>query len=275
MPSSSTKKTLWRGSPIKALSRRIKKHGGRGRGGRVAVRHRGGGARLIYRFVDLKRQILDQPAVIQRFEYDPNRSSFIALIAYPDGTVSYILACQGMKVGDTVQATRENEDIDVKPGNCMPLSMIPLGTKFHNMELKPGKGGQVGRSAGASCFLMSKEGGKAGYGLVAITSKEQRYVPLTCLATIGEVSNPQHHLVKLGKAGRARWLGRRPKVRGVAMNPVDHAMGGGEGRSSGGRPSCSATGLLSKGFKTNRKKNGRNPLIIVPAGGVVKKKGKR
>lgn len=262
------KRDLWKGSPIKALSRRIQKHGGRGHKGHVTIRSRGGGKRKIYRFVDMKREIIDQPAIIQRFEYDPNRTSFIALIAYPDGHVSYILACQGMKVGDTVEATRGKKELDIRAGNAMPLSMIPLGQPIHNLELTAGKGGQLARAAGCSAQLMDK-GGKPGYCLVAVSSKEQRYIPLNCMATIGEVSNPQHHLVKLGKAGRSRWLGRRPHVRGVAMNPVDHPMGGGEGRSSGGRPSCSATGLLSKGYKTKRKKR-KNKMIVVPVGGIKK-----
>lgn len=263
------KTLLWKGKPIKALTARIKKHGGRGHKGHITVRHRGGGAKRIYRFVDFKRQILDQPAVVQRFEYDPNRSAFIALIAYPDGQVSYILAPQGLKVGDTVESTRTRE-IDVSPGNTMPLSMIPLGMEFHNLEVSPGKGGQMARSAGTSAVLMDK-GAKPGFGLVATSSKEQRYVDLHCVATIGSVSNPQHKLIKLGKAGRARWLGRRPHVRGVAMNPVDHPMGGGEGRSSGGRHSCSPTGLLAKGYKTVRSNKNRNPLIVVRAGGGRKK----
>lgn len=265
------KSMLWRGKPIKGLTRRIKKHGGRGHDGHICIRHRGGGSKKMYRFVDFKRSVLDQPAVIQRFEYDPNRTSFIALIAYPDGQCSYILAAQGMKVGDTIEATRGKKELDIKPGNAMPLSMIPLGTPFHNMEIKPGKGAQIARSAGVSCILMDK-GGKPGHALVAISSKEQRHVPLDCLAVVGEVSNPQHHLVKLGKAGRSRWVGIRPSVRGVAMNPVDHPMGGGEGKSSGGRPSCSPTGVLSKGYKTKRRKARRNPLIVVPVGGVKKAK---
>eukprot|EP00462_Mataza_sp_D1_P018488 CAMPEP_0175132840 /NCGR_PEP_ID=MMETSP0087-20121206/7295_1 /TAXON_ID=136419 /ORGANISM="Unknown Unknown, Strain D1" /LENGTH=339 /DNA_ID=CAMNT_0016415233 /DNA_START=137 /DNA_END=1156 /DNA_ORIENTATION=- len=263
------KKLLWRGKPIKALTRRIKSKGGRGHKGHICTRHRGGGKRRLYRFVDFKRQILDQPAIVQRFEYDPNRSAFIALIAYPDGQVSYILAPHGLKVGDTVEATRARE-IDIKPGNTMPLSMIPLGTMCHNLEVIPGKGAQMARSAGVGCFLLDK-GGKPGHALVQVASKEQRYVPLKCVATIGQVSNPQHHLINLGKAGRSRWLGRRPSVRGVAMNPVDHPMGGGEGRSSGGRHSCSPTGLLSKGYKTVRSKYRRNPLVAVRAGGLKKR----
>lgn len=261
------KTRLWKGRPIKALTIRIKKHGGRNCFGRITVRHRGGGAKRIYRHVDFRRSIFDQPAVVQRFEYDPNRSAFIALVAYPDQSLSYIIAPQGLKVGDPVTSSR-TQDLDVKPGNCMPLKNIPIGTKFHNMELIPGKGGKFAKSAGASCFIMDKRG-KPGYALVSVTSKEQRYVPLECMGTIGEVSNPNWHLQKLGKAGRNRWLGWRPEVRGCAMNPVDHPNGGGNGKTRGCQPR-SPSGILAKGgWKTVRKKR-KHPLIVVRRGGTKK-----
>jgi len=258
------KSNLWKGRPVRELTRRLKKNAGRNNQGRITVRHRGGGHKKLYRFIDFKRQIFDQPAVVQRFEYDPCRSAFIALIAYPDNTVSYIIAPQGLKVGQSVTSSM-TEELDVNPGNCMPLRNMPIGTTFHNLELYPGKGGQVARSAGTSCQLVDKRG-KPGYALVRISSKEQRYVKLDAMGTVGEVSNPFHNQVKLGKAGRKRWMGWRPSVRGVAMNPVDHPMGGGEGRSSGGRDPCSPWGQLSKGWKTNRKKK-KNKLVVVPRGG--------
>lgn len=261
------KRDLWRGRPVMELTVGLRKTGGRNNQGRMTVYGRGGGNKRRYRFIDFKRDYFDQPAVVQRFEYDPNRSAFIALIAYQDGNVSYIIAPQAMEVGDTIVSSRTNE-VEIRAGNAMPLKNIPIGTNFHNLEIKPGKGAQIARSAGTACQLMDK-GTKPGYALVAITSKEQRYVDLECMGTIGVVSNEQWHLQNYGKAGRMRWLGRRPKVRGVAMNPVDHPMGGGEGRSSGGRPSCSRTGLLSKGYKTVRKK--RNNLIVVPRGGRKRK----
>jgi len=212
------KTNLWKGRPIRELTRRLQKHGGRNNKGHITVRGRGGGHKQLYRFVDFYRRILDQEATIQRFEYDPCRTAFIALISYPDNTVSYILAAQGMKVGDKITSSKTAE-LDVKPGNCMPLKNVPVGTTMHNVELYPGRGGQLAKSAGCSATLLDRRG-KKNYALVAISSKEQRYIYLECMATCGVVSNPMHHLVNLGKAGRSRWLGRRPKVRGVAMNPV-------------------------------------------------------
>lgn len=262
------KRNLWRGRPIWQLTVAKRKTGGRNNQGKITVPHRGGGHKRRYRLVDFKRQYMDAPAVVQRFEHDPNRSAFIALIAYNDGNVSYIIAPQHLKVGDVVMSSKN--EIDIKVGNAMPLRNIPIGTAFHNMEVKPGAGAMIARSAGTSCTIMDKGTSKAGYALVSICSKEQRYVLLDCMGTIGVVSNEQHMLVNYGKAGRKRWLGIRPTVRGVAMNPVDHPMGGGEGRSSGGRPSCSRKGLLAKGYKTVRKK--RNKLIVKPRG--VKKKRK-
>lgn len=257
---------LWKGGPIKQLTVPKKKSGGRGHGGKISVRHRGGGHKQKYRLVDFKRSIVDMPAIVQRLEYDPNRTGYIALIRYEDGSLSYILSPHGLKPGDVVQSSRQQE-IDVQPGNAMPLSRIPVGTWIHNIELTPGKGGQMARSAGAACQLMDKSG-KEGYGLVRLASKEQRYILLSCMATVGSMSNPLHRLRKLGKAGRARWMGRRPTVRGVAMNPVDHPHGGGEGRGKG-RHSCSPTGILSKGgFKTRKKP--KSKLVIVPRGGLKK-----
>lgn len=253
------KRNLWRGRPVKQLTQGIRKAKGRDRYGHITCRNRGGGNKRRYRFIDFKRDLFDKPAIVQRFEYDPNRSAFIALIAYQDGTISYIIAPQDLQIGDTVESTFDEQELDIKAGNAMPLRNIPIGTPFHCMEIKPGKGAQFARSAGTSAVLMDK-GSKPGYALVNIASKEQRYVKLDCMATIGVVSNEQWHLQNWGKAGRARWFGRRPHVRGVAMNPVDHPMGGGEGRSSGGRHSCSPKGILSKGFKTVRKR--RNKLIV-------------
>jgi large subunit ribosomal protein L2 len=258
---------LWKGRPVKSLTVGKRKKGGRNNAGRITVRHRGGGHKQLYRLVDFKRRVQDVPGIVQRLEYDPNRSANIALLAFPTGEVSYILAPDGMATGDEVTASRTQE-VDIQPGNAMPLGSMPIGTVFHNLELKVGKGGQIARSAGVSCQLLDKNAGKQGYGLVAICSKEQRYVRLECMATVGTVGNGVHFLRKLGKAGRKRWLGWRPRVRGVAMNPVDHPMGGGEGRSSGGRASCSPTGVLSKGFKTRRKPP--NPLVVVPRGGIKK-----
>jgi large subunit ribosomal protein L2 len=262
------KSHLWKGRPINALTKGLRKSGGRNNQGRITTRHRGGGHKRLYRMIDFKRKILDTPGVVQRLEYDPNRSANIALVLYPDNVVTYIIAPDGLKVGDTVEATRTKE-IQIKTGNAMTLAQIPIGITFHCMELYPHRGAQVARSAGTECQLLDKDSSKKGYGLVAICSKEQRYVPLECMATIGTTSNPVHFLRKLGKAGRNRWLGRRPHVRGVAMNPVDHPMGGGEGKSGGGRPSCSPTGVLAKGFKTRNKKP--NPLVVIPRGGIRKR----
>jgi len=253
------KRELWRGGPVRELTVGIRKKAGRNGFGHITVRHRGGGHKRRYRFIDFKRDMYDQKAVVQRFEHDPNRSAFIALVAYEDGTVSYIIAPARLVEGDTIMSSRE--PIEVKVGNAMTLENIPLGIPFHNMEVRPGMGAQIARSAGTSCVLIEKNTAKEGYALVNICSKEQRFVKLGCMGTIGVVSNEQHHLVKLGKAGRSRWLGRRPSVRGVAMNPVDHPMGGGEGRSSGGRPSCSPKGLLAKGFRTVKKVRNRNILV--------------
>lgn len=260
---------LWKGRPVKALCVGLRKSGGRDHTGRIRVESRGGGNKTLYRFIDFKRNaVLDQQAVVQRIEYDPNRNAHIALVQYNNGALSYILAPDTLKQGDSVISSRTQE-LDLKPGNCMPLYNIPIGTIVHNLELSPGAGGQLARAAGTYCTLLDKNG-RPGFGLVELASKEQRYVHLLCMASIGTVSNPLAKLEKLGKAGRARWAGRRSHVRGCAMNPVDHPMGG--GHSAKGRQPCSPTGVLSKGYKT-RRKNKMNKHIVVPRGGIQKGAG--
>ncbi len=235
-------------TPEKSLLRTLKKSGGRNANGRITSRHRGGGHKRHYRVIDFKRDKDGIPAKVASIEYDPNRSSRIALLNYVDGEKRYILAPLGISVGDTIETGPE---ADIKPGNALPLANIPLGTHIHNIELKLGKGGQIVRSAGTYAQLMAKE---KSYALVKLPSGEVRMVLLKCRATVGRVGNTDHENVKLGKAGRSRWLGRRPSVRGVAMNPVDHPMGGGEGRSSGGRHPCSPWGMPTKGFRTRKNK---------------------
>ena len=239
---------LWKGKPVKALTRGLSSKGGRNNLGRVTVRHRGGGHKRRYRLIDFKRRKLDMPGTVERLEYDPNRSAFVALIAYQDDSQAYILAPQRLAVGDTVVAA---ERADIKPGNAMPMRNIPLGTIIHNVEMKPGHGGQLARAAGAYAQLIGKD---AGYALLRIGSGEQRMVRAECMATIGAVSNPDHKNIKLAKAGRSRWLGRRPTVRGVAMNPIDHPHGGGEGRTSGGRDPVTPWGVPTKGKRTRHNK---------------------
>ncbi len=234
--------------PEKSLLEPLKKTGGRNCYGRVTVRFRGGGHKRLYRKVDFKRNKDGIPAKVAAIEYDPNRSANIALLHYADGEKRYILAPLGLKVGDTVLS---GEQVEVKVGNCMPLKNIPLGTIIHNIELRPGKGGQLARSAGTFAQLMAKEGG---YVHLRLPSGEIRMVHEDCRATIGQVGNIDHENVSLGKAGRSRWLGRRPHVRGIAMNPVDHPMGGGEGRTHGGRHPCSPWGQPAKGLKTRGRK---------------------
>ncbi|HHK60256.1 MAG TPA: 50S ribosomal protein L2 [Desulfobacterales bacterium] len=234
--------------PEKTLTRPLAKSGGRNNYGRVTARHIGGGHKRKYRVIDFKRDKVDIPAKVAALEYDPNRSANIALLHYADGEKRYILAPVGMKVGDTVIA---GEQVDVKPGNCMPMGNIPLGSIIHNIEMKIGKGGQLVRSAGAAAQLMAKEGD---YVLVKLPSGEVRKFHRRCCASIGQIGNIEHESRKLGKAGRKRWLGKRPKVRGVAMNPVDHPMGGGEGKSSGGRHPCTPWGKPTKGYKTRGRK---------------------
>jgi large subunit ribosomal protein L2 len=235
-------------SPEKSLLKPIRRTGGRNANGRITCRHRGGGHKRFYRIIDFKRDKTGVPAKVASIEYDPNRSARIALLNYVDGEKRYILAPANLSVGDTVLA---GPDADIKPGNALPLSSIPLGTHIHNIELRLGKGGQIVRSAGTFAQLMAKEDK---YALVKLPSGEVRMVLIKCMATIGQIGNSEHDSIDLGKAGRKRYLGRRPKVRGVAMNPVDHPMGGGEGRSSGGRHPCSPKGIPAKGFRTRKNK---------------------
>ena len=239
---------LWKGGPIKALTEGKREKGGRNNHGRTTVRWRGGGHKQRYRIIDFKRTKHDMPADVQRLEYDPNRSAFIALIRYEDGVLAYILAPQRVKEGDRVVS---GERVDVKPGNAMPMRNIPVGTIVHNVEMKPGKGGQLARSAGTYAQLVGRD---AGYALLRLSSGEVRMVRAECMATIGAVSNPDKQNISIGKAGRNRWLGKRPSVRGVAMNPIDHPHGGGEGRTSGGRHPVTPWGKGTKGTKTRKNK---------------------
>ena len=246
---------LWKGKPVKKLTRGLTKSGGRNNKGRITMWHRGGGHKRTYRIVDFKRRKLDVEGIVQRLEYDPNRTAFIALIEYDDGEQAYIIAPQRLGVGDKIVAAQR---ADIKPGNAMPISSVPVGTIIHNVELKPGKGGQLARSAGAYVQLVGRE---SGYALLRLTSGEVRRVRAECMASIGAVSNPDQKNTNLGKAGRKRWLGRRPVVRGVVMNPIDHPHGGGEGRTSGGRLPVTPWGVPTKGKRTrNNKKTDR--LII-------------
>ncbi len=241
--------------PEKRLLKALKKSGGRNAKGRITSRHRGGGHKRHYRVIDFKRDKIGIPAKVASIEYDPNRSARIALLHYVDGEKRYILAPVNLKVNDIVES---GPDADIKPGNTLPLSNIPLGTQIHNVELRSGKGGQIVRSAGTYAQLMAKEDR---YALIKLPSSEVRMVLINCKATIGQLGNVTHENIDLGKAGRTRRLGRRPRVRGVAMNPVDHPMGGGEGRSSGGRHPCSPWGVPTKGFKT-RKNKSSDRLIV-------------
>lgn len=242
--------------PERSLVVRLVKTGGRNNQGRITAWQRGGGHKKLYRIIDFKRNKRDIPGKVKTIEYDPNRSARIALVAYADGEKRYILAPDGLQVGDTIMA---GENAEVKVGNALPLAKIPLGMMVHNIELIPGKGGQVARSAGVAAQLMAKEGD---WALLKMPSGEIRKFRMTCYATIGQVSNIDHINESLGKAGRARWRGRRPNVRGVAMNPIDHPMGGGEGRSSGGRHPCSPWGQLAKGLKTRKKRKPSDALIV-------------
>jgi large subunit ribosomal protein L2 len=239
---------LWKGHPIKALTEGKREHGGRNNLGRITQRWRGGGHKRRLRLVDFKRAKVDMPAEVVRLEYDPNRSGFIALIKYEDGELAYILAPQRLKEGDKVVS---GDRVDVKPGNAMPMRNIPIGTIIHNVEMKPGKGGQLARAAGTFVQLVGRD---SGYALLRLASGEVRMVRAECRATIGAVSNPDRQNIVIGKAGRNRWLGRRPSVRGVAMNPIDHPHGGGEGRTSGGRHPVTPWGKGTKGTKTRKNK---------------------
>ncbi|TVR80588.1 MAG: 50S ribosomal protein L2 [Rhodospirillales bacterium] len=246
---------LWKGKPEKALTEGLHNTGGRNNHGRITARRRGGGHKQRYRIIDFKRTKVDVPATVERLEYDPNRTAFIALIRYEDGEKAYILAPQRVSPGDTVMAGR---GADIKPGNALPMQNIPVGTIIHNVEMKRGKGGQIARSAGTYAQLIGKD---QGYAQLRLSSGELRVVRAECMATVGAVSNPDQQNVKLGKAGRSRWLGKRPSVRGVVMNPVDHPHGGGEGRTSGGRHPVTPWGKPTKGHRTRKNKK-TDGLII-------------
>jgi large subunit ribosomal protein L2 len=247
---------LWKGDPIKGLTEGKHSSGGRNNHGRTTVRFRGGGHKRTYRIVDFKRRAkLGVPATVERLEYDPNRTAWIALLKYQDGELAYIIAPQRLKAGDTVVAA---ERADIKPGNAMPMAAIPVGTIIHNVEMKPGAGGKIARSAGTFVQLVGKD---AGYAQIKLMSGELRTVRAECMATIGAVSNPDNSNQQIGKAGRSRWLGRRPHNRGVVMNPVDHPHGGGEGRTSGGRHPVTPWGKPTKGAKTRNNK--RTDRLIV------------
>ncbi len=246
---------LHKGGPVKALTEGQHRHGGRNNTGRVTVRWQGGGHKQRYRIIDFKRRKFDMPAVIERIEYDPNRTPFIALVKYKDGELAYILAPQRVAVGDTVIS---GEKVDVKPGNAMPLSAMPVGTIVHNIEMKPGKGGQIARSAGTYAQYLGRD---AGYATLRLNSGEVRRVLLTCMATVGAVSNPDHMNENIGKAGRNVWKGKRPHVRGTAMNPIDHPHGGGEGRTKGGRHPVTPWGKPTKGARTRTNKKTQKFIV--------------
>ena len=256
--------SLWKGKPVKALTEGKSKTGGRNNKGHVTSRGIAGGHKQKYRFIDFKRRKWDMPATVERLEYDPNRTAFIALIKYADGEQTYIIAPQRLAVGDTVVA---GEKTDVKPGNAMLLSQMPVGTICHNVEMKPGKGGQIARSAGTYVQVVGRDRGMV---IARLNSGEQRLISGQCYATVGAVSNPDHMNRNDGKAGRSRWLGRRPHNRGVSMNPVDHPHGGGEGRTSGGRHPVTPWGLPTKGKKT--RSNKRTDTFIVSSRHARKKK---
>ena len=244
---------LHKGPPVKALTKGQKRPAGRNNLGRITVRWQGGGHKQSYRVIDFKRMKHDQPATVQHLEYDPNRTSFIALIKYKDGELAYIIAPQRLAAGDIVVS---GDKVDVKPGNAMPLSAMPVGTSVHNIEMKAGKGGQIARAAGAYAQYLGRD---AGYALLRLNSGEVRRVRLECKATVGAVSNPDHMNEVLSKAGRNVWRNRRPAVRGTAMNPIDHPHGGGEGRTKGGRHPVTPWGRPTKGYKTRKnKRTGKN-----------------
>lgn len=255
---------LYKGGPVKTLTKGLNKTGGRNNSGHMTSRRMGGGHKRTYRFIDFKRNKFDVVATVERLEYDPNRTAFIALIKYADGEQAYILAPQRLQAGDTVVA---GEKVDIKPGNAMPLKNMPVGTVVHNIELKPGRGGQIARSAGCYAQMIGKD---AGYVQLRLNSGELRLVRGECLASIGAVSNPDKQNENLGKAGRNRWLGVRPSVRGVVMNPVDHPLGGGEGRSSGGRHPVTPWGKCTKGKKTRHNK--KTDVFIMRSRHAAKKK---
>ena len=241
---------LWKGKPVKTLTEGLTKSGGRNNHGRVTSRRRGGGHKRTYRMIDFKRRKFDVAGTVERLEYDPNRTAYIALVSYEDGEQAYILAPQRLKAGDKVVAS--SKAADIKPGNAMPLANMPVGTIIYNVELKPGKGGQIARSAGTYAQLVGRD---SGYAIIRLNSGETRLVLGSCMASVGAVSNPEHSNINHGKAGRSRWLGKRPEVRGVVMNPVDHPHGGGEGRTSGGRHPVSPWGKPTKGKRTRSNKS--------------------
>jgi len=241
---------LWKGKPLKSLTEGLSKSGGRNNNGRITARFIGGGHKRTYRLVDFKRRKFDIEGTVERLEYDPNRTAFIALVTYTDGEQAYIIAPQRLAAGDKVIAS--SKAVDVKPGNTMPLQFIPVGSIVHNVEMKPGKGGQIARSAGTYVQLVGRD---AGMAILRLNSGEQRLVPGSCLASIGAVSNPDHGNINDGKAGRTVWRGKRPHNRGVVMNPVDHPHGGGEGRTSGGRHPVSPWGNPTKGKRTRSNKS--------------------
>ena len=247
---------LHKGKPVKTLTQGLTKKGGRNNHGRITARRRGGGHKRLYRIIDFKRRKFDVAGTVERLEYDPNRTAFIALIKYDDGELAYIVAPQRLRAGDKVVSGNR---VDVKPGNAMPLNSIPVGTIIHNVEMKPGRGGQIARSAGTYVQLVGRD---QGYAQVKLSSGELRLVRGECMATIGAVSNPDQSNINLSKAGRNRWLGKRPAVRGVAMNPVDHPHGGGEGRTSGGRHPVTPWGKPTKGKRTRSRKKPSSKLII-------------
>jgi len=255
---------LYKGKPVKALTEGKSSAGGRNNNGRVTVRFRGGGHKQAYRVINFKRTKFDAPAVVERLEYDPNRTAFIALVKYQDGELAYILAPQRLGAGDTIVA---GENVDVKPGNAMPAGNIPVGTIVHNVEIKIGKGGQIARSAGTYAQIVGRD---QDYVILRLNSGEQRLVHGRCMATIGAVSNPDEMNTSIGKAGRKRWMGRRPHNRGVTMNPIDHPHGGGEGRTSGGRHPVTPWGFPTKGKKT--RKNKVTGKFIIASRHVRKKK---
>ncbi len=247
---------LWKGRPVKTLTEGLSKKGGRNNTGRITMRRRGGGAKRLYRIIDFKRRKFDVPATVERIEYDPNRTAFIALIRYEDGEQAYIIAPQRLGAGDQVIASQK---ADVKPGNAMPFSGMPIGTIVHNIEMKPGKGGQIARAAGTYAQFVGRDGD---YAQIRLSSGEMRLVRQECMATIGAVSNHDNSNQNFGKAGRSRHKGIRPSVRGVVMNPVDHPHGGGEGRTSGGRHPVSPWGKPTKGARTRNKKKASSKLIL-------------
>jgi large subunit ribosomal protein L2 len=247
--------SLYGGRPFSDLVFPKKRTGGRSSSGRISVRHKGGGSKVNYRLIDFRRDKDGIPAKVERLEYDPNRSSFIALVCYADGERRYVIATEGVESGAVLFNGSESP---IKPGNCLPITSIPVGSVVHCIELKPGKGGQLARSAGCSAVLLAKEGD---YAQVRLKSGEVRRVHVSCRATLGEVSNPSHSLKRLGKAGATRWRGVRPTVRGVAMNPIDHPHGGGEGRTGEGRHPVSPWGKLTKGYRTRRNKRTASMIV--------------